>query len=884
MDLIEHLRVGLAGRYLIREQIGAGGMATVFGGIELRHDREVAIKVLDPELAAALGRERFLAEIKTTARLQHPHILPLLDSGETEGLLYYVMPLVKGETLRQRLVRERQLPVDEAVRIARQMCDALSHAHQHGIIHRDIKPENILLQSGHALLADFGVAFAVERAGGTRLTQTGMSLGTPSYMSPEQATGDQLIDARTDVYAVGVVTYEMLVGEPPFRGTSAQAVLAKVITERPVPPSTVRDTITPAIDEAVLAALAKVPADRQSTITQFGDALLARPSAATQARRTSVRSFSTLAVAGVALASLGLGFAAGRYAGSAPAQPTIPSRYYSIILPEPAPLALTGPTPMGTWQTALAIAPGGASIVYSSPRDATTHLVVRRLDRDSTFVMGGTDGAFFPFYSPDGEMIGFFSGRELRKISANGGSPVTLAQVDRPTGAVWVTPDSILLFEEDGFTMRWIRSTGGDAAPPKRLTTQFGTPDVLPGNEWVVGQLSSGQLALLSLRDTSLFAISRRGVIPVDSVGLSDITFGASPRWVAASGHLVYATGDGVLMALPFDVVNRRVTGQPVTLVNGVRIEDGFGYAEFGISRDGTLAYVPGNNQLYGRIALLDATGRLDTLSFPRGAYTQLRASPDGEQLAIQQRSTAVGWEIVRYDFNTGVPARVPVAGNYRVFPAAWRPPGRELLLGLWDPVRFLFLGARLQPLFGGATEDLPLRGISYLSFNPEGTHLSFSDWRTGELFIAPLRGDTTRTRVPGRGFASSFSPDGRWLAYGDVDGGISVSPVPPTGEIVRAIERGQQPLWSPDGRNLIYRDGRRFYKSAVFPGGRLRLGPSTLIGEGPFVRTFAWNHSIAKDGRLVVSVASPERATREIRMISGLPAELRRLAPAGTN
>jgi serine/threonine-protein kinase len=878
MDVGVQLREGLAERYRVRDQIGAGGMATVYSAVELRHDREVAIKVLDPELAASLGRERFLSEIKTTARLQHPHILPLLDSGETHGLLYYVMPLVKGETLRSRLARERQLPVDEAVRIARQVCDALSHAHQHGIIHRDIKPENILLQTGHALVADFGVALAVERAGGTRLTQTGMSLGTPSYMSPEQATGDQLIDARTDVYAMGVVTYEMLVGEPPFRGTTAQAVLAKVITERPSSPSAFRDTVSLAIDEAVLTALAKVPADRQATIAQFADALEARPARSHAGGRAS-GAYSRVALLGVALPSLMLGFAAGRLLPRGDAAPVTAGRYYSVLLPEQSALALTGPTPMGTWQTALAISPGGETVVYSSPREGTTHLVARRLDRDTTYAIGGTDGAYFPFYSPAGDMIAFFSGRELRKIPAQGGSALTLAQVDRPTGAVWVSPDSILLFEEDGFTMRLIRSTGGDATAPRRLTTQFGTPDILPGNEWVVGQLSSGQLGLLSLRDTSLFAISRRGVIPVDSVGLGDITFGTSPRWVEASGHLVYGTGDGVLMALPFDGANRRVTGQPVSIVNGVRMEDGFGYAEFGVSAEGTLVYVPGNNQLYGRIALFDASGRLDTLPFPRGAYTQLRASPDGGQLAIQQRSTAVGWEIVRYDFSTGVRTRVPVEGNYRAFPAAWRPPGRELLLGLWDPVRFLFLGARLQPLFGGAAQDFPFHGISYLSFNPAGTHLSFSDWRTGDLYMAAIEGDTTRTRVPGRGFASSFSTDGRWLAYGDVEGGISVSPVPPTGEIIRAIERGAQPLWSPDGRSLIFLNGRQFYQSTILPGNRFRLGPPTLIGEGPFVRTFAWNHSIAADGRLIVSVNSPERTTRELRLITGLPAELRRLA-----
>src|SRR6185312_4944652 len=226
----ERLRKALADRYRIDRELGAGGMATVFLAHDLRHDRDVAIKVLHPDLGAALGADRFLSEIRTTARLQHPHILPLLDSGDAGGLLYYVMPLVTGETLRARLERERQLPVTDAVRIAREVADALGYAHGHNVIHRDIKPENILLQDGHALVADFGIALAVQQAGGARMTQTGLSLGTPQYMSPEQAMGEKTLGARSDIYALGAVTYEMLSGEPPFTGPTAQAILAQVIT------------------------------------------------------------------------------------------------------------------------------------------------------------------------------------------------------------------------------------------------------------------------------------------------------------------------------------------------------------------------------------------------------------------------------------------------------------------------------------------------------------------------------------------------------------------------------------------------------------------------------------------------------------------------------
>ena len=230
---IAQLNTALAGRYVVEKEIGRGGMATVFLARDLRHDRLVALKLLDPELGAVLGVERFLSEIKVTANLQHPHLLPLFDSGEADGLLFYVMPFVDGESLRARLHREKQLPTDEAIVIAVAVASALEYAHQQGVIHRDLKPENILLQAGQAVVADFGIALAVSKAGGARVTQTGLSLGTPQYMSPEQATGDRVIDRRSDIYSLAAVTYEMLTGEPPHTGSTMQAIIARVLTDRP---------------------------------------------------------------------------------------------------------------------------------------------------------------------------------------------------------------------------------------------------------------------------------------------------------------------------------------------------------------------------------------------------------------------------------------------------------------------------------------------------------------------------------------------------------------------------------------------------------------------------------------------------------------------------
>src|SRR3954464_6917742 len=230
---LERIRGAFSDSYTIDRELGRGGMATVFLAQDTKHERVVAIKVLHPDLAASLGSDRFLREIKLAARLNHPHILPLFDSGEADGFLYYVMPFIEGESLRDRLRREKQLPVDEAMRIATEVASALDYAHRHGVIHRDIKPENILLHDGQALVADFGIALAASKAG-TRMTETGMSLGTPHYMSPEQAMGERDLDARSDVYALGCVTYEILTGEPPFSGPTAQAIVAKIMTSEPV--------------------------------------------------------------------------------------------------------------------------------------------------------------------------------------------------------------------------------------------------------------------------------------------------------------------------------------------------------------------------------------------------------------------------------------------------------------------------------------------------------------------------------------------------------------------------------------------------------------------------------------------------------------------------
>ncbi|WP_310569974.1 serine/threonine-protein kinase, partial [Gemmatimonas sp.] len=360
MSDIARVTAALAPAYTVRRELGAGGMATVYLAHDARHDRDVAIKVLHPDLGAALGADRFLAEIKTTAKLQHPHILPLLDSGSADGLLWYAMPYVEGETLRGRLQRETQLPIAEAVRLAREVADALQAAHARGVVHRDIKPENILLQGGpgtpHALVADFGIALAVQSAGGARMTQTGLSLGTPQYMSPEQATGERVVDARSDIYALGAVTYEMLVGEPPFTGPTTQAIVARLLSTPPPSLTATRNTIPPHVEAAVLTALAKLPADRQTSVAEFAAQLTgAAPIAFTQSndtrqntgtlsggehadpRRTARALRRTRVLLGVSVAVALAAVSAVAWVTTRPS-PVAPVRTFVLALPDSTPL------------------------------------------------------------------------------------------------------------------------------------------------------------------------------------------------------------------------------------------------------------------------------------------------------------------------------------------------------------------------------------------------------------------------------------------------------------------------------------------------------------------------------------------------------------------
>jgi serine/threonine-protein kinase len=394
-SLTGRLATALAGRYQIEREIGRGGMATVHLARDLRHGRWVAIKVLREELAAAVGAERFLEEIRVTASLQHPHILPLFDSGSAEGLVWYVMPFVEGETLRSRLARERRLPVDDALQLVREMADALEYAHRHGVVHRDVKPENVLLQSGHALVADFGIALALENAGGARITRTGITLGTPSYMAPEQAAGDRPIDARTDVYALGAVLHEMLAGESPSAAASHQ-MPRNAMHEPVIALAARRADVSSSLDTAVRRALAKEPDDRFPSAAAFAAALAApldgplRVGARSRARMVSARAM--LSAVGVMLA---VGLLGGWELARSPFLERLPNAPPEVV-PQPI---------------------DGATESSSGGDDGTSLTVVDRTGRPLRTITANRP--WTPRFSPDGRQVAygaFGSGRSTSDV------------------------------------------------------------------------------------------------------------------------------------------------------------------------------------------------------------------------------------------------------------------------------------------------------------------------------------------------------------------------------------------------------------------------------------------------------------------------------------
>ncbi len=800
-------------------------MATVYLAQDLKHDRKVALKVLKPELAAVIGAERFVVEIKTTAALQHPHILPLFDSGTADGFLYYVMPFIDGETLRTKLDRETQLGIDESVRLTVAIADALDYAHRHGVIHRDIKPENILLHDGRPMVADFGIALALSAAAGGRMTETGMSLGTPHYMSPEQATAEKLITARSDIYSLGSVLYEMLTGNPPHVGASAQQIIMKIVTEEAAPVTKLRKAVPENVADAVARSLEKLPADRFATAAEFA-AALGNPAFVSHGTSTAgshrpvgmARAPRTALAALAVLSTILLGLALWGWLRPAPAAEASRQRvvlwqhtFGNVLSPGIERLA-----------SQAAIAPDGSSIVYSDSAGGTYHLMRKLRNEREPAPLAGTDGAVSPFFSPDGAWIGYVTiDGKLRKVPVAGGGSITLTEDANQIqiSAAWLD-DGTIVYAGKGDGLNRVSGSGGASSSIQpdstRLRRQILTISPLPGSKGALVTYCPGNCAI----ESSVYAFD----FSADSARL--LVADAAGAWYSPTGHLLYTDRAGGLYAAGFDARKLALTSSAIPVIEGVSP------TALALSTSGSLLYlVAAGTQVPSELRWVSRDGSsvpVDTTW--RGDFDYPAISPDGNALAVSVRDGPTQLWIRRSD---GTRQKLTQAGTVNWRPS-WSPDGRSVAYvsntrGGESQDAYDVYRMRVD---GSAPAELLLRhayGLWEAELSRDGQWLvtrSDEPGTSANLYARRLGGDTALVPLLTDNSVSmqaALSPDGRWLAYAtDATGRAEVYVAPfPSMSSSRLISTGggTEPRWAHSGRELFYRSGGQLMVVPVTPG-----------------------------------------------------------------
>jgi serine/threonine-protein kinase len=823
MEHEERLKAALADRYQIERAIGSGGMATVYLAQDLKHDRKVAVKVLDPDLAQSLGAERFLKEIKTAANLTHPHILPVFDSGEAAGFLFYVMPYVKGESLRTRLTKERQLPVEDAIQITREIADALAYAHDEGVIHRDVKPANIMLEAGYAVLADFGVAHAVAEAKDERITRTGTSLGTPAYMSPEQATGEQDLDGRSDQYALGCVLYEMLAGHPPFTGAQVEAVVRQHLSAEPPSVTHTRPAVADEVVKVIHRALAKSPADRFRTTGEMAAALALTTALVPSPKPSTARSIWVPAWVAVAVTLIGVGVWS--WLGNEASQVLEPGQMNRLTF-DPG------------LEIDPAISPDGKWVAFVSGSFGSMHVHLRQVSGGRAVDL--TDGLpgdhRWPKWSPDGEQIMFQAGGPspiggaIYLIPALGGLPRKIVEhpstglVERidfiaagsanwsPDGSqiAYIAGESIFIASSDG---TGARELGADYQPHSVDWSPDGSRLVyVSGNNlYVLGTtlLANGAtsaIRVLSLSDGSVVTLT-------DQEGVYQ-----SPLWLPSSDRLLYISNEGGAR----DVYEVQLSSSGAPTGPPTRLTTNLGALTISLTGDARrLAYSTFRNDANIWSVPIPTRGTssvADAMALTTGnqAIEGIGISPDGQWLVFDsnRRGNADIYRLALADGHVEQLTDHPADD----FIPSWSPDGNEIAFySFRHGTRDLFVMAA-----DGAAETRLTNDPSqerYPDWSPDGNSLVFRGDKTGEDEIWLMsREDRSsswgepRQLTSDGGFSPRWSPDGQWIAY---VGSGTLRLISPDGGPPLLLAEGRTdigdwvpvfPEWSSDSRTVFFK------------------------------------------------------------------------------
>jgi eukaryotic-like serine/threonine-protein kinase len=897
------------GPYEILSAIGAGGMGEVYRARDTRLDRIVAIKVL-PDHAAARSelRERFEREARTVASLNHPHICTLFDIGHQDGIDYLVMEYLEGETLAERL-KKGPLPLAQVLQYAIEIADALDKAHRKGITHRDLKPGNIMLTKSGAKLLDFGLAklrqegmpatpFSQLPTIKGAVTAEGTILGTLQYMAPEQLEGKtDEIDARTDIFAFGAVVYEMATGKKAFEGKSQASLIAKILETDPPPMSSLKPMTPPALDRVVKRCLAKEPDNRWQTasdlceeskwIAEAGSQISSVMPVPAKGIRVLGRRELFVGAGALLLVAAITGLAVWNLK-PAPASPPKPVSRLTITLPPGQQLAGLENGP------AVALSPDGTHLAYVATQGGTQQLYLRAMDSLEARPIPDTEGAVNPFFSPDGQWVGFFAGGKLRKVSVSGGAALILGDAAYSGGASWGSQGMIAFTPTTNISaLQQVPDAGGAPRPLSRLEkgdTSHRWPEFLPGSKAVL--FAAGPTAIN-------FTNAQVAVQSVETGQRRNLIQGAAQPRYAPSGHLVYAQG-GSLMAVLFDPQRQEVTGTAVPVAEGVLQSPATGAAQYSISATGSLVYVSGGVQAAQlRLVWVSRNGAEQPLVVPERAYFAPRLSPDGRRVAVG--ITESEFQTWLYDLSRETLTRFTFEGSYNPVPV-WTPDGKRIAFeSNKEGVPNLFW--QLADGSGGLERLNTSEYIQVpMSWSPDGKLLAFMEVNpTTGVDIWVLRmGDPSAgsgqvrkaqpfLRTPFNEGAPLFSPDGRWLAYISDESGryeIYVQPYPgPGGKWQISTEGGREPAWNRNGRELFYRNGDKMMAVDITTQPGFAPGKPRMLFEGRYELSPVQlaNYDVSPDGQRFLMLKPTEKAApTQINVVLNWFEELKQKVPTG--